>query len=258
MRTAKPKHFATEAELCAAFIAAIGKEWTAYAETAGWDILLVRNADGFQVGIQAKLKFNIDVINQALEDAGHWHIDGPHPDCRAVLVPQDEANRFDKICAYVGLTVIRMNGERRKKGRYWNSPAPFRPDLPKPADSWTERDWYEMATVQRHKLPEYVPDVAAGASSPLQLTHWKIKAIKIAVTLELRGHVTRRDFAHHQIDHRRWKESGWLKIEDGRFVADNMPDFQKQHPIVYNQIKADAPKWLPKTVFEPEPQRPML
>jgi hypothetical protein len=38
-----------------------------YPETEGWDILLVRVSDGFQIGIQAKLALNIGVINQCLE-----------------------------------------------------------------------------------------------------------------------------------------------------------------------------------------------
>lgn len=62
------KPFPTEAALCAAFIAAIDKRaWTPYAETAGWDILLVRKVDGFQIGVQAKLVFNLDVVNQAID-----------------------------------------------------------------------------------------------------------------------------------------------------------------------------------------------
>lgn len=81
-KTPKQKPFATEAELCARFIAAIGADWTAYAETEGWDILLVRKADGFQIGIEAKLKFNLDVVTQALE-TNTYAVVSPGPDCRA-------------------------------------------------------------------------------------------------------------------------------------------------------------------------------
>ncbi len=69
------KHpFKTEAELCAAFIeyAQRGEAWTAYAETCGWDILLVRKADGFQIGIQAKLNYNMKVLSQCLETWHNW------------------------------------------------------------------------------------------------------------------------------------------------------------------------------------------
>lgn len=107
----------------------------------------------------------------------------------------------------------------------------------------------------RHKLPEYVPDVPAGASAPLQLTAWKICAIKIAVTLEKQGYVTRQDFKHHGIDYRRWiaPEYRWLVAGDGRYTrGDRFPDFKKQHPVVYKQIKADAKKWM----LPPEARKP--
>ncbi len=62
-----PKPFATEADLCAAFLAEVPNTWTAWKEHAGWDILLVRKADGFQIGIEAKLKCNATVLQQALK-----------------------------------------------------------------------------------------------------------------------------------------------------------------------------------------------
>jgi hypothetical protein len=247
----RPKPFPTEAALCAAFIKAVGPDWVAYAETAGYDILLVRKADGFQIGIQAKLRFGVDVINQAIEDGWAYKAAGPHPDCVAVLVPYNEEKGFGKICDYIGLTVIRMRSPEPAVGIYRHGGPEFYPYLPKIGDRWSNEDWHETATVQRHQLPEYVPDVAAGAPSPLQLTDWKIKAIKLAVTLEMRKHLTRRDFAHHRVDHRRWVTQGWLKVVDGRFVKDAFPNFKRQHPKVYRQIKADAPKWLPKTMLEP-------
>jgi hypothetical protein len=104
----KSRAFAKESDLCAAFIDAIGKDWTSYAETAGWDILLVRNADGFQIGIQAKLKLNPFVLAQTLDEY-QYEVAMPGPDCRAVLVPWDEVTAgLTYLSAYVGVTVIRM------------------------------------------------------------------------------------------------------------------------------------------------------
>jgi hypothetical protein len=241
-KAAKPKPFATEADLCAAFIKAVGPEWVSYAETAGWDILLVRKIDGFQIGIQAKLRFGVDVINQAIEGGWTYMASGPHPDCRAVLVPAAEDRGFGQICDHLGLNVIKVGAI----GTGWT----FRPRLPTRADSYSEGDWHETAALKRYDLPEYVPDVPAGAPSPLQLTDWKIKAIKLAITLEMRKHLTRRDFAHHRVDHRRWVTQGWLKVVDGRYVKDAFPNFKKMHPVNYKQIRADAPKWLPKTLLD--------
>lgn len=249
----KEPAFRTEAEMCAAFIAAATAppkrgpkvpQWVAYAETQGWDILLVRPADGCQIGIEAKLRFGLDVVNQAIEKReGHWHQVGP--DFRAVLVPEFGApNGLSDICAYVGITVIRMRAPY-PPGGYG---PPFDPHLPEivhgfeyPAGS----SWFDLCPIERHKLPEYVPDVAAGASGPIQLTDWKIRAIKIAVILELRGSVTRGDFKALKIDHRRWLSQDWLCITDTGWRAHRMPDFRAQHPIVYEQIAADADKWLP-------------
>lgn len=243
--TAREKPFATEADLCRRFLAGVAKVggWTSYAETQGWDILLVRDEDGFQIGIEAKLKFNLHVINQALE-SGQYSVMSPGPDCRAVMVPDSEYG-FEKIAAYVGFTVIRV----RPESKFGYGGYIFDPALPKSKDSGFSDHWHEWCPAKRHELPEYVPDVAAGSSAPLQLTDWKISAIKIAITLERRGYVTRADFKHHGIDHRRWlSPTGWLRFIDGRYVAGGMPDFKGQHPKAYEQIAADADKWMPTTL----------
>lgn len=252
--------FSSEADLCAAFIAAVGDKWTAYAETGGYDILLVHKADGRQVGVQAKLKLNVEVINQAIEDGSWYRAAAEHADYIAILVPDLGVGAWDKVCHALGVTVVRVRQREVPKRNTWgtghSNAATFSPNLPTDAkDPYTCRHWHEAGTVKRHSLPEYVPDVVAGAPAPLQLTDWKIKAIKLAVTLEMRGHLTRRDFAYHHVDHRRWVTQGWLKVEDGRYVKDAFPNFKKQHPIVYKLIKSDAPKWLPKTLFGREPQQ---
>lgn len=237
----RAKLFDTEVALCAKFLAAIGADWTSYPETAGWDILLVRKPDGFQIGIQAKLKLNADVVTQALEDGGHWRSASPGPDCRAVLVPVCASGGLHRIAAYIGFTIIEVRPNSSSGPIFW-------PPLPRHKENWGGSDWFECAPTQRHKLPEYIPDVAAGASAPLQLTDWKIQAIKIAVVLEKRGYVLRHDFKAIGLDCRRWiaAENGWLVVSDGRYVAGpRLPDFKAQHPRVYDEIAADAAKWMP-------------
>lgn len=237
----KPEPFSSEADMCADFISAVGKEWTAYAETCGWDILLSRNSDGFQIGIQAKLKLNAQVIAQAIERNRGWSAEQPGPDYRAVLVPFDRTGHFEAIAAYIGITIIRV---RPRQDRYGPR---FYPKLPAGTHAYFDA-WHEQITLRRHPLPEYIPDVRAGASAPLRLTPWKIAGIKIAVTLEIRGFVTRADFKAHGIDHRRWIAAGegWLQPGNGGYVAGpRMPDFKTMHPRVYEEITADAEKWMP-------------
>lgn len=228
----------SEADLCSHFLSIVGDKWTAYPETAGFDILLVRKADGFQIGIEAKLKLNLKVLAQAVEPHGS-SVDQPGPDCRAILVPASATSSdVKRIADYIGITIISL----RTVGSFsiW-------PTLPRYGDtSWWDQ-WTEFAPLRRCDLPEYVPDVVAGSPAPIQLTVWKIAAIKIAVTLEKRGFVTRADFKAHRIDHRLWISNGadWLRLDQGLFVAGpKLPKFREQHPIVFEQIAADAAKWM--------------
>lgn len=241
---AKEKPFPTEAALCKRFLSGLPEEWTAFPETAGWDILLVRKSDGFQIGIEAKLKLNTQVVSQALEPYGRYYADMPGPDCRAVLVPWGEGG-FGTICKYIGITIIHVKPSAPDERLRWNPV--FDPRLPGDQHGQDE-EWQEWAPSKRHELPEYVPDVRAGVPSPVQLTTWKIAALKIAVILENRGYLLRSDFKHVGIDHRRWLPSGggWLALDAGRYIKGrNFPDFQRQHPRVYDEIAADFERWKP-------------
>jgi hypothetical protein len=233
------KHtYATEADLCADFLDWVKREsgsmrrgrripvWTPYAETAGWDILLVAE-DGTQIGIQAKLKFNMKVLGQSLPDCwDHWHDRGP--DYRAVLVPERDGTH-EAICACLGLMMFTPS----PRGYAYDGKE-FGPGL----DMDHSVGWHYWSPLQRCKLPEFVPDVVAGASGPVQLTDWKVAALRVVATLELQGYVTREDFRRLKVDPRRWTgPSGWLKpgSERGQFVRGAL-DFDQQHPVVYAQV----------------------
>lgn len=252
---AKAPKFALETELCARFIAALPKEWTAYAETGGWDILLVRGADGFQIGIQAKLKLGTNVFSQVCEEGSPWQVANSGPDCRAVLVPSCEGHGWGKIAAYMGITIIQCQPENPERPtRYYDEV--YSPALPGTQDSTWREAWFETATLKWHALPEYIPDVAAGDSAPIQLTEWKIGALKIEAILEIRGYVTREDFKEIKIDHRRWISAGahWLDVDEhGHLVAGPyFRNFKAQHPRVYAEIKAKAAEWMPAAPLLPK------
>ncbi len=148
--------FETEVDLCAAYLDWLKRHdgWIAYAETEGWDILLA-HADGTQIGIQAKLKFNMKVLEQAVEIGFGYQ--GTGPDYRAVLVPDGQGSV--EICNALGLTLIRPR-------RHWDKGYEFNPGLD---DRCWER-WHFSNPAKRHPLPRHVPDVAAGSSAPSQLT----------------------------------------------------------------------------------------
>lgn len=238
------KHpFKTEAELCAAYIefAQRGGRWTAYPETEGWDILLVRNADGFQIGVQAKMAFNTKVLAQALEGGFcAWRATGP--DCRAVLVPSAPAGAGE-VCDALGISLIHyIGGHRGDFSPQW---------MPGQHYGWpVGREWPEWSPDKRHQLPAYVPDVTAGSAAPVQLTKWKIGALKVLALLHLRGHVTRADLKTIGIDARRWIGAGTGYLDpagDGRWIASSrLPDFEAQHPVVFPQVLSEMAEQLGK------------
>lgn len=243
----KPAPYATEADLCAYFIAWVKRQreaWTPYAETAGWDILLVA-ADGTQIGVQAKLKFNMKVLAQSIPDSwAHWHDRGP--DFRAVLVPEWDSTHAG-ICGALGLTLLHS---RRSYG-FENE---FSPDLD--GRSYSREGWHYWNPGERCELPAYVPDVTAGASGPVQLTKWKVAALRIVATLQVRGFVTREDFRAHGIDPRRWTGPGdWLApgAQPGQYVRGPGLNFESQHPDVFAQVLEEV---RAKLGGEPQPVQP--
>lgn len=231
--------FKTEAELCAAFIEWVKVEsgkysyghktpmWTVYPETADWDILLV-SEDGTQIGIEAKLKFNMKVLAQCMPESYDQYMERPGPDYRAVLVPKADADQ-EKICAALGLLLFRpANG--------WTG-AGFRPGLSPDVCNFGNH-WHDWNPADRCKLPDYLPDVQAGCPAPLRLTDWKVKALRILALIDVRGYVTKHDFKTHRVDPRAWVgHQGLLTpgAEAGQYVR-GKADFDKQHPIVYAQV----------------------
>ncbi len=238
------KRWETEAALVADFVAfAAHYGWVSYAETCGWDLIVVRPEDGFQIGVEAKLSLNAKVLCQVLD---HDRTSGEGPDCHAILVPRPKlVNGLDYIAGRLGITVI--SGDEPKNWSRYKGPS-FFPDLPRLNDStwdWRE-DWPQRCPDRRCKLPDYVPDVTGGKAAPLRLTEWKIAAIKAQIILETRGRLTRHDFKMLRINASRWTQF-WLKSDgNGGWVDDgNMPDLKAQHPVNYEQIRADAAKWMP-------------
>lgn len=230
--------FEKEADLCAEFISGLPNEWIAYPETGGFDILLVRKEDGFQIGVEAKLRLNAKVITQVAESVSSYSTTSSGTDCRAVLIPYGVSIDLARICRLLNITIITVRKQE------WNGQFVSYPNLPRLDNEWSHRDWIELAPYSRIELPEWVPDVIAGDKAPVTLTPWKIAAIKIAITLRNRGFVTRKDFKHFDISMSRWTQTGWITSGNkGEWIAGNMPDFRTQHPVNYPQIEADYEKW---------------
>lgn len=245
--------FATEAALCAAFLECIPKEWVAYPESCGFDIVLAHRETGAQIGIEAKLVLNTKVLCQAVKDRARYAVG---PDYRAVLVGKTVAETAE-LADHLGLTVLTVKPRERHVWRggvnssenWYSSPA-----LPEPAKYrtdastwWTSEAWQDEAPSSRLSLPEYVPQVAAGVPAPNKLTDWTIKAIKLCILVERCGTVTRAHFQALKISPTRWCDGLWLaQAQRGhwkagpRFPVDR---FRREHPSVAAQIEADWPVW---------------
>jgi hypothetical protein len=206
-------HFELETELCAAFIDdATKRGWTCYPETAGFDILCV-NQGGFQLGIQAKLKLNWKVIEQIIPN-DTWPRAAPHH--LGVLVPDGNPLIANILRRCAGIEVFHF--EPWSKTFFW--PCFFEDQNPKKLCA----------------IPDYIPDVEAGASAPRTLSPWKIQALRIIADCETAGFVTRANFRTRRIDMRRWTQSGWLKpVGNGKWVLGDV-DFHTLHPTVYAKI----------------------
>lgn len=267
MKKPETPTFETEAALCQAFILGVPDEWVVYPETCGWDILLVHRQGGWQIGIEAKLTLNAKVLEQAIRHRDSW---AQGPDFRAVLVGKVVAENM-VIARALGLTVITPKAVPREADWGGWSHAPrtrqgpkipdFRPDLPKAevltriGDWWShwhqDFDWLDQFPTERHKLPDYVPEVAAGVPSPMILSDWKIKAMRVCVWVERHGVITRHHFKKLGIDPSRWMTGHWLKAGSSRgewvagpgFPADNM---RREHPNIFARVEADYSEWSRK------------
>ena len=252
--------FQSEKALCQAFILGVQPDWIVYPETAGWDVLLVHRVGGWQIGVEAKLTLNAKVLVQAMD--GGRRASGP--DFRAVLVGRVVAENAT-LARALGLTVITPEPERIYRGiSRFQKQGPrlpkFAPELPQVErvekigqwwSPWCSGDWFDRVPEKRCGLPDYVPEVEAGVPSPMVLSEWKIKAMRVCVWVEKHATITRQVFRKLGIDPSRWMDGYWLEPAGPRGVWKKGkhfpgPQFKSQHPSIYEKVEADYPKWSTK------------
>ncbi len=224
----KTPKFAAEADLCAAFIAWIGRtapDVRCYAEWQGWDILLAY-PEGWQLGIQAKLRLNAAVILQAAP--GYYYDLGP--DYRGILVP--DRNGWARVAGRLGVVVFypreRLRGEQD-----------FLPELRErwgPGHGRPAGDWCDWNPAERHTLPPVPTDAIAGSPCPVTLTTWKLGALAVLAELEVKGTITTKRIRALGVDPRRWLQGYWLLPGEQRgdwVRGERCPRFDGQHPSAY-------------------------
>ncbi|NUS39415.1 MAG: hypothetical protein HOQ02_10385 [Lysobacter sp.] len=263
--------FPDEAALCDCFLESLKRigGWTAYPETAGFDILAVYDKTGHQLGVEAKLQLNAKVADQILPShyMGYGADGREGPDFRAVIVPCiTEANEgIAKMLGILGVQVWapgrnqRWDGGRnliesfdflRAFGR--NTYSDVHGEVVNvdhraydtgdgPLMEW-DMAWHDWNPPRRCDLPEIVPQVRAGVPAPLQLTPWKIGALKVLADLELDGFVTAKSVRDRGVDARRFCASDdWLEsLGGGKWGRGRIPAFDTQHPEAYAEILEKA------------------
>jgi hypothetical protein len=247
----------TETELCQNFMmAAESYGWTCYPETSGWDILLVR--DEVQIGVQAKLRANVKVVAQCLPDMYWWGrklspsvrrtVVKRGPRFRTVLVPRKTTayqtlRDLSNVCQALGIWVFTDD----MFGWYLlEVGSAVQPD-------------YDWQPEKPEWLPDFVPQVPAGAASPLQLTSWKQSALRLLARAQVRGKVTSADAkeigVHMDLFVNRYNDQWLVQTgKEGRFhtyelwpaaqlpAGSRRPDVQ--HPAAFEYFVEEAKKEL--------------
>lgn len=199
----------SENELCNIFIEYAKKNnWRVFPETSNFDILIVKN--NFQVGIQAKLKPNIDVIAQSLD-----HSHEKSPNIKAILVPQ-ATRKFKLVCKALKIYVIEgvikkckveNNGKKINIKVYWDKE--IKTILPN-----ENNKYYLRISKNKCWIPDVEINTPAGVKSPKRITEWKVKAVKICIKLNEKKFLTSMDFKLANLSMIIWRSKKWI-IDSG-------------------------------------------
>jgi len=204
-RAAPAPAMGREAELCELFAdAARADGWSVYPETAGWDLLLVWTGPdntvrgprtGDQVGVEAKLRANVDVLAQAIDRDRYTRPGNPCVNYRAVLVPE-ATKAFRSVAGALGVVVFTLaNCEPWESKKGWRGRRP-RVGIQVGA--------YRASPSKRHWLPPVPLNDSGGRPSPRQMSKWRVGALKLCALLRRRGWITTADFKREGVDPSRW------------------------------------------------------
>ena len=200
-----------ETDLCAEFIEFVSNNgWDVYPETNDWDIFLVSKKDtknikyGDQVGIEAKLKPNLKVLDQAYIRSKYYSESGPNFICTLtpLIIPE-----FARIAAALGLIPVPMFQKITEE----NSDPTYKPVFSKFDSLLTKRN--RRIYNKQLWVPEVKIDVEAGAAGPRKVTQYKIKMVKHCIfMMNNNGMCHSEDFSNNNVgSYRTWLAYGWIK-----------------------------------------------
>lgn len=207
------KKFRLESDLCDYFMGlARDSNWQVYPEQNDWDMIIVRNK--IQVGIQAKLIANNDVLLQALPKLPYKKI-GPH--YRAVLISgyrgrtvkarNENRKDFYALANYLKLVVIDTTLDNlivcgptynfHKTGYNMGYQLNLRYYHCRPS----EIEWY----------PPFIPILPAGVPSPVKVSKWKLAVLDLREIELEKGYICLADCKHMLVKYKaRWNSGSLL------------------------------------------------
>lgn len=251
LKTTKPPKFSNEAEMCAAFINEVNAldGWTAYPETAGFDVLMV-HCDGRQIGVEAKLSLNAKVADQILPKFTDEYFGKPSPDHRLVIVSKvtDASAGIEKMLNMLGVRVMLPQEDWTRTGYVLRFKIEQLLKHDKAKNTYFDgTHLFDWNPEERCQVPAVVPDLPAGVPSPIRLTPWKESAIKLIALMRKQGYITVKQIAEHRMGSTAWTQpSGnkpaWLAkgASRGQWVeTEHMPPFDQQHPDMYAKALED-------------------
>lgn len=173
------KKYRYEYQMCDDFIEKNKDHFDIYPECYGYDMLLFSKIDEVQIGVQAKLKNNLQVIYQILDNTENMNLKlkriGPH--YRAILSPEIDG-RYRMLCRRLGIA-------------HFNPYDAIMIDIPD--FGWRIKPFYESPLqphIQRHTRPELKLNDSPGKSSPKNLSTWRVAAIKAMVIYYKQSYIT--------------------------------------------------------------------
>jgi len=248
-------HCAPEQALCYEFIEqAIAAGWKVIPEypNSRFDMLLVAEegcstsgvASGTQIGVQAKMKLNVEVCGQLLQSTRHTHY--PGPDYVVALVPgksrTDSERTLEEMIKKLGYGFFYIYDHFDGHDAQWNKK---RNNLDHML-GFGERTKFK----KQLKLPEVHFWVEPGIASPSSVSTWKINAVKFCIALDRAGGMTYKDFAKARMTLKTWRDAGWVvekNEKSGRAQiyilnpdSNERPD--RRHPDLRKQLEGHEEK----------------
>ena len=235
----RPKRPVREQDLCELLSACARElEWTVYPEQGGWDVLLAL-PDGSQVGVQAKLRPNLDVLAQTIVGRPTTRQRRRRtgvPDVRAVLVPFTTRS-FTRVADELEVLVLCgdfLAGRSKEGAAYLRDEVDRAP---------------RIAPFERVWLPPFVPTHAAGVPSPRTVSPWRVEAARLCAKIREGEGATAKELAAHGMTLSTWLR--WLAPVPGTrprvyrpINPDTLPDVSHPEVSLGLGLPDPRPAWM--------------